>query len=83
MTDDAQLTTAISARIILPLDEAAGALSLPSSELARLTRIRDIAFIEFQGQLLFRIEALRDWAQRHETRAWAPPAPPLEPRTVQ
>jgi hypothetical protein len=63
MTDDAQLTTAISARIILPLDEAAGALSLPSSELARLTRIRDIAFIEFQGQLLFRIEALRDWAQ--------------------
>jgi hypothetical protein len=57
-------------KVLLPLTDAAAALSMSPKQLSRLAALRDIGHVEFDGELYFRVESLREWAQRNESRVW-------------
>jgi hypothetical protein len=57
-------------KIAYPLVEAAGLLSIAPKQLKTLANKRDIAHLEIDGELYFRPEALREWAQRNESKVW-------------
>ena len=59
-----------SNKLLLPLEDAATALSLTPKQVERLARLRDIAFVEVDGELYFSIESLKEWVTRNSTRVW-------------
>jgi hypothetical protein len=56
--------------ILLPLKDAAPVLGVEANQLKRLAMIRDIAFVDLDGKLYFRPEALREWVGRNESKVW-------------
>jgi hypothetical protein len=56
--------------VLLGLPEASTRLGINPKQLRRLANIRDIAYVELDGELYFRPEALIEWAIRHERKVW-------------
>jgi hypothetical protein len=56
--------------ILFPLEKAAAKLGLSKKKLEHLAGIQDLAHLEIDGELYFRLEALQEWVVRNTSKVW-------------